>query len=761
LNLRNKTFALLAPLIISPLIILGWFGHEQIKDNAQTNIFELADRQIHNLRRLSNSIEKTARANIELLSLDNTVIKYAVTIDEGLRYMLFQPTLLKLFSTYQSAYPDYFEIRIIMPDGYEDARLTSNAYLENMREDESSSPLFKLITESDNQTNSATMKNPDNDELALYVFKPLIFRDSTIETVDVEPILRAYLVLTVDLDLINIEIDKLNISNNSQTYVLNSNNEIVFPTNSLKNIFSQTALESLRDLRNFDNDDYELTTLINKTRLYVKTTKLIDDLIILHLIPETDILASTQVLTRFTLIVLLITIVMTFIFIFLALNHYVLDPIKKLNEKTLAMAVGDFTEIEESGSSDEVGTLVNSFSKMTHDLNASNLAHKEAEEKLISKERLSALGQMAGTVAHDFNNLLTVVIGNLKLIMDSPQRDPVDDQKMMGAALSAAETASQLTRGLLTVSRKQVLHPESIDVNRLLHDFVSLASSTIPKTITFDLSLDTNSYFIYVDKNQIQNALFNLAINSRDAMPNGGTITLSVETRILETQAKDDKSDTTIPKFVTISLADTGDGMPPELINKVREPFFTTKGVGKGTGLGLSAVNEFVIQSDGKMEIISTQGEGTTVSLYLPLSHYKKSEEREKKPDELATGTETILVTDDEPMVRMVGVNMLKRLGYQIIEADSADNAIEIIESGVAIDLVFSDVNMPGSMDGHGLAKWVKTHRPDIKVVITSGYYELSDLNESHQNQHSITPVLAKPYAIAKLSEKIRFELDK
>jgi PAS domain S-box-containing protein len=384
----------------------------------------------------------------------------------------------------------------------------------------------------------------------------------------------------------------------------------------------------------------------------------------------------------------------------------------------------------------------------------------QTEEKLMQSQKMDIIGQMAGGVAHDFNNLLTVVIGNLQLLQEET-RDSLnkEDQGIIEDALTAAKSGARLTHSLLTLSRKQMLHPQKIEVSTVVNVFLQLASRTIGKQIEIITNKNTDPLLIYVDSTLLQNALLNLAINSRDAMPNGGTLTVDITSKSVEVQDIAELNLLNAGDYVVISLTDTGIGMSEELIQKAQEPFFTTKVIGEGTGLGLSTVCAFAKQSGGVALIKSIPDLGTNISIYLPGKVSSKTTKLINSLDsELATGTETILVVDDEPLVRMVAIRLLEKAGYEILEAEDSEQAISIIESRDDIDLLFSDIQMPGKIDGHGLAHWVLQHRPKIKVLLTSGYFD-SSKDDRQMNEEQI-PFLRKPYKKAELLLDIRTVLD-
>jgi len=381
----------------------------------------------------------------------------------------------------------------------------------------------------------------------------------------------------------------------------------------------------------------------------------------------------------------------------------------------------------------------------------------EMEEKLRQSQRLEAVGQLTGGVAHDFNNLLTVIVGNAEIITESL----ASDSKLRGLSemiQEAADRGAELIRSLLAFSRKQALDPKHIDANQLLNNFQGLLSRSIGEAIQLELALEPDLWLAQVDPGQLENALLNLAINARDAMPSGGR--LLIET--LNVSLSEDygsQHDVTPGDYVIIGVSDTGVGIAPENLDKVFEPFYTTKSKDKGTGLGLAMVYGFARQSYGHINVYSEVGQGTTIRLYLPRS-----------PEEVATaenasvlhiqpqiGNESILVVEDDELVRNYVISQLEFMGYKVISASNGSEAMEIIQSDADIDLLFTDVVMPGGMSGRELSDKAQRIRPQLKVLFTSGYTENSIVH--HGRLDPGVMLLSKPYSRDELTTKIRKSL--
>jgi PAS domain S-box-containing protein len=370
---------------------------------------------------------------------------------------------------------------------------------------------------------------------------------------------------------------------------------------------------------------------------------------------------------------------------------------------------------------------------------------KQMEQNLLHASKLEAVGRLTGGIAHDFNNMLSVVIGNLDLLKKTIQGNEKAERRVR-MALESAQHCADLTYRLLTFSRRQALQVSTIDVTVLMPSLLELMRRTLGEHINASLQCEQDIWPIQVDRAQFEAALLNLAVNARDAMPDGGDLTISVENRVIE----EGKS---LPggEFVVISVSDTGTGMPPEILQKVFEPFFTTKENGKGTGLGLSMVYGFVQQCHGHVEVDSTPNAGTTIRIFLP-----RSQETAASPSDVQSTTtqpfgegRTVLVVEDNPAVRQVAISTLYSLEFQVIEAENGDEAAELLKSSKDVSLVLSDVRMPGELSGIDLARLVQRERPEIQVLLTTGYFDGEDTVEGLN-------LLYKPYRAADLAEKIR-----
>jgi PAS domain S-box-containing protein len=380
------------------------------------------------------------------------------------------------------------------------------------------------------------------------------------------------------------------------------------------------------------------------------------------------------------------------------------------------------------------------------------------ERQLRQSQKLEAVGMLTGGIAHDFNNLLAVILLNVESLVEE-LRDAPDKLALAEGILEATERGSQLSHRLLAFSRKQDLKPRTLDVNERISGFRLLLARTLGENIEIKMLLDSHSWSAVVDPGQLENAILNLAINARDAMPNGGKIV--IETRNVKIAPDEvlEGTDARAGRYICLSVSDTGEGMAPETLEKAFDPFFTTKETGKGTGLGLSMVYGFLKQSGGWASIYSEVGVGTTVRLYLPKADGDNDANENTSDDDLtiATGTETILVVEDNQLVRTSLVRRLKTLGYQVLEAGGGLEALDILRSEANVDLLFTDMIMPG-LHGYELAKTARQMRPDIRVVFTTGFSGITDL-EVHEELIG-AKVLQKPYRMAELATLIRDVLD-
>jgi len=395
---------------------------------------------------------------------------------------------------------------------------------------------------------------------------------------------------------------------------------------------------------------------------------------------------------------------------------------------------------------------------------AAAIAERErAEEALRQSQKMEAVGQLTGGIAHDFNNLLTVIAGNVDIA-----RRHIGDQgearvlRALGNAQVGAERAAVLTQRLLAFSRRQPLNPRPVDANKLVTGMGELLHRTLGETVEVETVLAAGLWRIEADPNQLENAILNLAVNARDAMPEGGKLTIETANTHLDRAYAVQNAGVSPGQYVAICVSDIGTGMDPDTLARAFEPFFTTKEVGKGTGLGLSMVYGFVKQSGGHLKIYSEEGEGTTVRIYLPrlLGQEESAEDRPEQEVPEGSRDETILVCEDDDDVRAYTVEVLRELGYRVLEAHDGPSALRLLERQEGgVDLLFTDVVLPSGMTGAVLAQEARARHPALKVLFTTGYARNAIVH--HGRLDPGVELITKPFAYADLAARVRDMLDR
>jgi signal transduction histidine kinase/ActR/RegA family two-component response regulator len=387
-------------------------------------------------------------------------------------------------------------------------------------------------------------------------------------------------------------------------------------------------------------------------------------------------------------------------------------------------------------------------------------AVRETEHRLIQAQKMESVGQITGGVAHDFNNILTVVIGNIEMLGERIHNDP-ESQRIVDAVLDAAGRGADLTSRLLAFSKRQTLQPRIVDVNKLVNDTHQLLLRVLGENIEIRTELQPDTWPAIVDSAHLQSALLNLAVNARDAMPEGGKLTIETGNTTLDEHYAASNPDARLGDFVMLAISDTGTGIAPGFRDQVFEPFFTTKEVGRGSGLGLSMVYGFSRQSGGHVKIYSEQGHGTVVRLYLPRSTKGAAVQAQAPaaPKKVATaGSETILVVEDDALVRSFVMTQLKALGYRTLAGSTGAEGLAQLESEKNIALLFTDVVLPGGMNGRQLADEARRRWPHLKVLYTSGYTENAIVH--HGRLDPGIRLLSKPYRLDELASAVRAALD-
>jgi signal transduction histidine kinase/DNA-binding response OmpR family regulator len=382
-------------------------------------------------------------------------------------------------------------------------------------------------------------------------------------------------------------------------------------------------------------------------------------------------------------------------------------------------------------------------------------ARLRAEAMVRQSQKMEAVGHLTGGVAHDFNNLLQIISANLDLAANAEavRADPKLHARMQNA-IAAVVRGSRLTGQLLAFARRQALEPRSVDLGRVIRDLSDLLQRTLGERIEVETVVGGGLWNTLVDSTQVENTVLNLAINARDAMPNGGKLTVEVANAHLDDTYAAVHSEVTPGQYVLLAVSDTGSGMTREVLARVFEPFFTTKPVGKGTGLGLAQAYGFVKQSGGHIKVYSEPGHGTTIKLYLPRTRRERDVSDQALSQPVQGGSETILVVEDDEDVRGAVVDMLTDLGYHVSKAESADEALALLHRGTKADLLFTDVVMPGAISTREFTRRAQEMQPHLKVLYTSGYTQNAIVHNGKLDDDAF--LLSKPYRKDELARKLR-----
>ena len=384
----------------------------------------------------------------------------------------------------------------------------------------------------------------------------------------------------------------------------------------------------------------------------------------------------------------------------------------------------------------------------------------KVEDALRQAQKMEAIGQLTGGVAHDFNNLLTVIIGGLEIIRRRKPGDKARIERGVAMALQGAQRAAGLTGRLLAFARRQSLDPKPLDLNALVRDMTELLHRALGERIELEGVLAPRLWPIEADQNQLKNAILNLAVNARDAMPDGGKLTIETANAALDESYVDSHAELVSGQYAVLAISDTGPGMAPEVKARAFEPFFTTKEPDQGTGLGLSMVYGFLKQSGGHATIYSEPGQGTSVKLYFP-RYYGRGEPQSVKSEKLTgqgSADEAVLVLEDNDDVRAYSVMILTELGYRVLQAANGDEALEILHGAQRVDLLFSDVVLPG-MSGKFVVEQALALRPGLKVLFTTGYPRNAIVH--HGRLDPGVHLIVKPFTFEQLATRVRELLDR
>ncbi len=381
------------------------------------------------------------------------------------------------------------------------------------------------------------------------------------------------------------------------------------------------------------------------------------------------------------------------------------------------------------------------------------------EEQLTQSQKMEAIGQLTGGVAHDFNNLLAIIVGNLEMIRDDLSDDsPL--RRYLEPAMRSAKRGGELTHRLLAFSRRQTLNPAQVDTNGLIEGVTDIIRRTIGPSVEIETKLADDLWPAFVDHHQLESAILNLAINARDAMEDKGKLTIETANVLLDDALAESQQDIRPGDYITIAVSDTGTGMSDEVIARAFDPFFTTKETGRGTGLGLSMVYGFVKQSRGNIRIYSEPGQGTSVKLYLPRAtgeaDMPDTANKQNSAEPPKSGA-TLLVVEDDPDVRDLTVTQLTGLGYRVLEAGTGVDALRLYDATPHVDLVITDLALPGGMNGRDIALAIKDRTPDMRILCMSGYTEGALSRQGHLPGD--LSILHKPFTKAQLAEAVKTEL--
>jgi nitrogen-specific signal transduction histidine kinase len=387
-------------------------------------------------------------------------------------------------------------------------------------------------------------------------------------------------------------------------------------------------------------------------------------------------------------------------------------------------------------------------------------ALEQTRAALAQSQKMEALGQLTGGIAHDFNNLLTVIIGSIETLQRRLTAGELDVGRFIDAARRSAERAASLTARLLAFARRQALDPKPLDPNKLVAGVVDMLQRSLGERIQVEAVLAGGAWWIHADQNQLESAVLNLILNARDAMPQGGKLTIETGNVRLDDAYARAHEELAPGQYAMIAVSDNGDGMTAEVIAKAFDPFFTTKQPGHGTGLGLSQVYGFIKQSGGHIKIYSEVGQGSTVKLYLPRLQTLTAAEivAESQPAPAGSVKESILVVEDDPDVRAFAEQALSELGYRVRIAADAASALRVLEHAPRIDLLFTDVGLPNGVNGRQLADEARRRWPALKVVFTTGYARNAIIHQGRLDPG--VELVAKPFTQADLARRIRTVLD-
>ena len=865
-------------MIVLPLFLVGWISYDRLYFNTRQASLGQMDTVLNQVALHVRSRIQTAESNIALFANSILLENYMLTDDEGERYGLMQQPLYRLFSTYQKAYPEYYEIRILLPDGYEDARITSRP-VPNIREEEGNTFYFKEMSGFDKMIYSTFFRNPDNGSVSFLIAQKLIISDKKVSPVGAEPVLRGYLAVTVDLDFLAQQTNTIKIGKTGSVFLTDNRGRILFhPEPSRVNKILSRALMDYVSEKN--GEDIIAHKELSGKLVYYSGKRLHRQLVLFAALPESELSKATWALGETIAGITVVSIIFTIGLIFLALKFFIVRPIQKMNSAIQTVGKGDLGIQLEILHKDEIGMLAAEFNRMISklrrltvsrdyvdsilrsmsdavvvispggkidrvnrgacslsgydetdltdrsmdslfmekrnsikeifyqidevsniektvvtrenrhvpvlfsgsamrnstgeieaiacvikDITSLKLAEQEKidlEKKLHRYRKMEALGILAGGVAHDLNNILSGIVSYPELLLldlpkDHPMRGPILTIKKSG------DKAVAIVQDLLTLARRGVAVTTPVNLNRIVSDYLKSPEYEKMKLYHRGLELETrleNDLFnIMASPVHMSKTVMNLISNAAEAMPGGGDITVATRNCYVDRPIKG-YDEVNEGEYVTLVVSDTGEGIARKDLDKIFDPFYTKKVMGRsGSGLGMSVVWGSVKDHNGYIDIVSIPGQGTTFTLYFPVTRELQIlDEPIPTIDNISGSGEKILVVDDIKVQRKIAARVLKRLGYAVMTVPSGEEALAYLAANT-VDLVVLDMIMEPGMDGLDTFRKIIDLKPGQKAIITSGFSETERVKKALAL--GAGQYIKKPYSLETIGLAIKRELEK